>query len=89
MLKGLWFTLKECLGWFTMLLFEGPSETELYLTTDIVVRNIQNMSAMRVIFFFENVQSFIYISKRQKKIEKKFWRFEAMASELATLNCLY
>ena len=40
-------------------------------------------------FLFENVQSFIYISKMQKDIKKIFFLLEIIPSELALLNCLY
>ena len=52
-------------------------------------RNFENTSAMRVIFFFENVQSFSEISNMKKKTEKKFFLLEIIASQLATLDRLY
>ena len=39
--------------------------------------------------FFENVQYLIQMSKLQKKIQKKFFGSEIIASELIALNCLY
>ena len=39
--------------------------------------------------FFENVPNLMQISKMQEKIEKKFFVFEIIASELVALNCLY
>ena len=47
-----------------------------------------NTSAMRVIFF-ENVENVREISKMQRKIEKKYFVFEIILSELVALNCLY
>ena len=43
---------------------------------------------MRVIFF-QNAHNFIDILKMQKKIEKKYFFLEMIASELAAINCLY
>ena len=43
---------------------------------------------MRVIFF-QNTHNFIDILKMQKKIEKKYFFLEMIASELAAINCLY
>ena len=43
---------------------------------------------MRVIFF-QNARKFIDILKMQKKIEKKYFFLEMIASELAAINCLY
>ena len=43
---------------------------------------------MRVIFF-QNARNFIDILKMQKKIEKKYFFLEMIASELAAINCLY
>ena len=40
-------------------------------------------------FFFENIQNLIFMSKVQKKIEKTFFFLEIIAYELAALNCLY
>ena len=61
---------------------------DICLTAVFGVRNFQNTSAMRVIFF-ENAKKFIYICKMQWKILKKFFFLELIASELAALNCLY
>ena len=68
--KVLWFRFEHCLGPFAMLLFEGSSETGVF-------RHLSNHSFMRTKLqkyisyeshpFFENFQSFIYISKMPKK----------------------
>ena len=52
------------------------------------IRNLGNTKAMRVIFFFQNVQNFRYISKIEKKKEKSFFS-EIIASELVLLNSPY
>ena len=46
---------------------------------------------MRITFFKKNVHNLIYISKMQKKkkIAKKYFFLELIASELAALICLY
>ena len=45
---------------------------------------------MTAIFSLESVQNFIYISTMQKKkIAKKYFFLELIASELAALICLY
>ena len=52
------------------------------------VRHFGNTSGVRVILFFENVQNLNEISKMQKKIAKKVFVFEILASKLVALNCL-
>ena len=52
------------------------------------MRNFGNKSAMKVIFFFANVENLMKISKMQEKIEKKLFVFEINASELVALSCL-
>ena len=52
------------------------------------VRNFGNTSAMSVILLFGKVQNLNEISKMPQKIEKKFFVFEILASELVALNCL-
>ena len=44
---------------------------------------------MTFFFFLESVQNLIYISKRQKKIKKKFLVSEITTCEMAAVNCLY
>ena len=92
MLKVLWFRFKKSLDLFTMLLFEGCSETGLF-------RHLSNHCFLSLQFpkyisyeghlFFQNVQNLIFISKMQKKIEKIFFLLEIIASELVALNSLY
>ena len=43
---------------------------------------------MSVILLFGKVQNLNEISKMPQKIEKKFFVFEILASELVALNCL-
>ena len=62
---------------------------DIDLTRYFGFRNFGNASAMRFIFFFENVENLNYISNMQKKIQKKFFVFEIISSELVALNCLY
>ena len=72
-----------------MLVLEESPETGLFrhLSNHVFgFRNFGNPKAMRVIFFFQNVQNFIYISKMQQKILKKVFVSQIIASELASLN---
>ena len=62
---------------------------DIDLTLFFGFRKFGNTSAMRVIFFFENVQNLDQISKMKKKIQKMIFVFEIIASELVALNCLY
>ena len=62
---------------------------DIYLTTFFGARNFANTSAMRGIFYFENVQTLIEISKIQRKIEKNLFVFHIIAFELAFLICLF
>ena len=58
MVKEVSLKFEQCFGAFTMLLFVGSSETGLFRHCSnhvFGVRNFGNTSAMRVIFFFENV----------------------------------
>ena len=61
---------------------------DIYLGTFSGVRNFGKKSAMRHPFF-ENVGNLMQISKMQEKIDKKFFVFKIIASELVALNCLY
>ena len=60
---------------------------DIYLTTfsESVISKLQNVWGN---IFSQNVQNFIEISKMQQEIEKKFFVFEIIASELRPLNCL-
>ena len=40
-------------------------------------------------FFFENIQDLIQISKMSPEIQKKCFVFDIIASEFVSLNCLY
>ena len=44
---------------------------------------------MSVISFFEYIQNLIYISKIEKKIQKKFFVFEIIAYEYDAVNIAY
>ena len=72
MVKVLSFRLQQFLGLCTLLLVEVSPERnflDIYLTTFFRVHNSGNTSAMRVIFFDENVQNLTLISKMQKKFQ--------------------
>ena len=92
MVKVLPCKFPQCFGAFTMLLFGGTLKWD-FLDIDATmffgVCNLGNTLAMRVIFFFENVQNSSYISKMQQKIQHKVFVFEVIASKLVALNCLY
>ena len=62
---------------------------EICLTIFFRVGNLGNLSAMRVILFFENIQNLIQLSKMKNQIEKMFSLSEIIASEFAVLNFLY
>ena len=86
------FELEQCLHPFAMLSVEEAPETRLFSHISKVVfpspkirKNISNEGHP----FLENVKNLIKILKMQKKIEKKFFVFEIIASELIALNCLY
>ena len=73
-------------------LSEWSSETrhlDIYIITFLGVCKFKNTFSIRVIFFFENVLNFLYISKMEKKIEKIFVVSEIIASEKVAINCLY
>ena len=75
-----------------MLLQEASSETGLlkhYLTTFFGVCNVKNTSATRVIFFFKMLKFKSRFQKDAKKMQKKFFVSEIIASEDAVINCLY
>ena len=91
MIKVLSFRLKLSFGPFTILLVEGFSEMGHFrhLANHVLgAHNFGNISAMRVTFFFENVQNLILIPKLKKKnFLKEFFVSEIIGSELVTLNC--
>ena len=53
------------------------------------VKNFGNTSAISVIFFLKMFLIQTRFGKIKKKIEKKFFVFEIIASEFVALNCLY
>ena len=62
MVKVLLFRFQQYVGLFTMLLLQRFSETnilDIYLTTFFRVLKFEKTSAMRLNFFFENVQNWI------------------------------
>ena len=76
---------------FTMLFLEGSSEMQLFRHfSNNIFRNPQLMKCIKYEdhLFCESVQNFIYILKMQRKMEKKLFVFEIIASELAVLICL-
>ena len=71
-----------------MLLAQGSSERRLFRTLSnhvFGVRNFGNTKYMSVIFFFQNIQNLIYISKMETKIQKNLFVSEIIASELVSL----
>ena len=59
-----------------MLLVEESSQIGLFKhlsDNDFGVRNIANKKAVKVIFFFQNIQNLMYILKKQQKIRKSFF----------------
>ena len=83
---------QQSLGPFAMFFFKRPLKrhfTEFYLLTFFGGSNLGTTSAMRVIFFFENVQNLMEISKMQRKSEKKTFVSQVIVSELVALNFLY
>ena len=75
-----------------MLFVEESSETGLFrhlCNHAFGVLNFGNKKFVRVIFFFQKVQSLIQISKMLQKIPKKVFVSEIIACELASLICLY
>ena len=75
-----------------MLFFEASSETGRFRHLSgyvFGVCNFEDTKSMRVIFFFKKFLNLMEISKMQKKIQKKRFVSEIIASGLASLNCLY
>ena len=87
--KVLWFRFEQCLQLFTILLSEGSSETEIYLTTVFLVRNFENTSSMRVMILLKIFKILSTIQKCLKTDGKKFSLLEIIVHQLATSNCLY
>ena len=72
--KVLWSRFQQCLCTFTVLLFEGLSETGLnrhWPKQVFAVRNGGNTKALRV-FFFQNIQNFNADFKKAEENFKKF-----------------
>ena len=67
----LWFRFEQRFEPFTMLFFEVSSETgflDMYLTTVVRVRNVENTLAMRVIFSLQIFKIPSTFVKCQKKV---------------------
>ena len=62
---------------------------EIHLTPIFRVRNLENTSAMRVIFFVKILKILFTFQKCRKRVEKKFSLLEIIAFQLVPLNCLY
>ena len=83
---------QHCLNPFTMLPVKGSFETGLFgHISSHVFRSayFQKEISYEGHLFFENVLNLMQISKMQKKMDKKLFVFEIIASELVALNCLY
>ena len=92
MVKVLSFIFQQCFGLFPMVVFEGSSETGLFThsTNHVFWSPLpRKYISYEGHLFSENVKHMRYISKMQKKIDKKFFLFERIASELVALNSLY
>ena len=75
MIKVLWCRFQQCLGTFTILLFQASSETGPFRHLDIHVftlRNFGNTKAVRVIFFSKCSKFQIYFENSAKNLEKVF-----------------
>ena len=59
-----------------------------YLSTFSGVRNLANKSAMKLIFFLQMFKISCRFRKRKKKVGKKLFVFEIIASELVASSCL-
>ena len=94
MLKILSFRFQQCFLPFTMLLLEGSSKIGLFRhLSNHVFRSpyVQKYICYGSVFFFENVQNQIEIQKIQKKknkkkMEKKSFVCEIIASENVAIN---
>ena len=67
--------IQQCFGPFTMLVVERSSETGLFgHLSNLVFRSqyFRKHISYKGHLFFKNVQDFIYISKTQKKLMKRF-----------------
>ena len=92
MINVMSYGYEKCLDRFAILLVESSSETGHFRhLSDYVfgVRNFENTKAMRVIFFFQTVKIPARVQESSRKIEKKSFLSEIIASELVRLNCLY
>ena len=92
MIKVLWCGFQQCLGMFTMLLVEGSSETGLFRHFSNHVFGVHNFGSTKALGVFYDFKMFKIYSRFQKcskKIRKKFFVSEIIASELVSLNCLY
>ena len=74
MVTVLWFRWEQCLNPFTMFPVKGYFKTGLsgHISNHVFgLRNFGNKSAMRVIFFFENVQNLnVDFENARKNFEK-------------------
>ena len=93
MVKVLLFRFQQCFVPFTMLLVEGSSETRFvkHLSNHVFQSQFKNPSAIRAIFFLTmfKIESKFRKCKKKKKIAKKFFVSEIIASEDIAINCLY
>ena len=92
MVKLLSFRLQERFNPFVMLSLEGYSETRLFrhFSNDVFRgTEFRKHISYEGYPFLKYLQNLIHILKMQKKIQKKFFVFEIIASELVALNCLY
>ena len=92
MVKVLSFRFKKCFGLLTYYLSQALQKgdfLDIYLTTFFGVSKFENTSAMRVIFFLKIFKMESKFRKcKKKKMEKKFFNSEIIASENVATNCL-
>ena len=92
MVKVLFFRCQQCFGSFTMLLVEGSSRMRLFTHFSKHVfwgPEVQNTSAMKVIFFLKMFKIESIFTKCKRKIKKRFFVSEIIASENVATNFLY
>ena len=87
--KVLPFILQQCFVPYAVLSFYGSSETRPFRhlsNHSFWSRYFQKYISYEGHLFLANVENLIYILKMQKKIQKKFFVFQIIASELVALK---
>ena len=91
MVKDLSLTFQQCLGAFSLLLFEGCLKTGLLGIdpTRFFASVISEIHQLRGSSIFKKSSKFKPDLKKAQKNQKKFFVFEIIASQFVALNCLY